>query len=562
MPEKQPHIYTRSSTAKTAKFLDNVASAKAEGASNATLATNMVNKEFDAPNELGAILDAVPQKDGVRMLDAVERGIAYYTAQHGTAPSADLVDAALQQGHSALFGDDGKGNILDSVPGTGSNSAASASTSLQPDRAVVAVVSALAEGIPVAGYLPVDIKSNQGTLAIVNHIAGSSYGDYAEGDLLDGVNGGDVYASSSRFAKIDVTGAGPFIGKFTGTNLGGGEVGFCDPAGTAVPVLRGRTIIYVAGIPAGMDNENAGSSSTALSGYVKIKGVEHTIAGTVAPDTGIVTITTISPALPADVAVYAQGFINYEKAPALIPSVMVSAQTYKLFANSWRVMTSATIDSSTQMRNELGIDVHQQALMAIRVQNAQERHYQAIRMMNALAENQKHDFDLDYTNRSQQMTRSQMWPDFRAAMGVVDQQMANVTMDHGTTHWYAGEALCAQFASMGEEHFQPSGVAARAGVYRVGRVFDKYELYYTPKHVFQAADGSEADLLCVGRSSNVARNVIILGDAVAPMFLDLNMNSDLKRSAALYARDFTTVNPHAPSAMGCAKVRIKGLKKA
>jgi hypothetical protein len=123
LPEKTTHIY-RIFDCQTAKFLDNVAGARADGASSTTLATNMVNKEFDAPEDLGKILDAVPAKDGARLLDAVERGVAYFTAQHGTAPTADLVDAALQQGRSALFGDDDKGNILDSAAGTGSNSSA------------------------------------------------------------------------------------------------------------------------------------------------------------------------------------------------------------------------------------------------------------------------------------------------------------------------------------------------------------------------------------------------------------------------------------------------------
>ena len=107
--------------------------------------------------------------------------------------------------------------------------------------------------------------------------------------------------------------------------------------------------------------------------------------------------------------------------------------------------------------------------------------------------------------------------------------------------------------------FVPSGVAARAGVYRIGRLFGKYDCYYSPKVVSQATDRTTAKVLAVGRSTNVARCPIVLGDAVAPTFLDLNMNDDLKAQQALYSRDFTKVNPHQPSALGCALINITNL---
>ena len=51
----------------------------------------------------------------------------------------------------------------------------------------------------------------------------------------------------------------------------------------------------------------------------------------------------------------------------------------------------------------------------------------------------------------------------------------------------------------------------------------------------------------------------MLGDAVSTTFLDLNMQSDLKRNAAMYARNFTSVNPHDPSSQGCAEINLTHL---
>ena len=113
--------------------------------------------------------------------------------------------------------------------------------------------------------------------------------------------------------------------------------------------------------------------------------------------------------------------------------------------------------------------------------------------------------------------------------------------------------------SLGSDMFVSSGIAARPSIYRVGRLFNKYEIYFSPKVATQAADLTTAKIIAIGRSSQVARCPIVLGDAVAPTFLDLNMQSDLKRNAAMYARDFTVVNPHEPSALGCAEITLTNL---
>jgi hypothetical protein len=159
------------------------------------------------------------------------------------------------------------------------------------------------------------------------------------------------------------------------------------------------------------------------------------------------------------------------------------------------------------------------------------------------------------------MNRAQIWQDFQAALGSADQDMANATMDHGITHLYVGKWLAAQFMSMGRDLFEPSGVVARPGIYRVGRLFGKYDVYYTPKGgPGENAGLTTSTMLAVGRSTQVARCPLVLGDAVAPTFLPLNMQSDLKNNSAMYARDFTVANPHRPSALGCARVSFTNLQ--
>lgn len=554
-----PAVLSSPSTKKVASFLDSLATAQSEGTQSAAVVGAIAtgNQDFSAPDNLVEVLSAAPTERRQALLDSVTLGIQRFTEAHGKPPTADVVEAALQQGRDAMFHSVNKdGQLLDSVA-TGD---ASEPTSLQPNRAVVATLMAISEAIPFAGMLPTDIKSNEAKLAIVSHIAGSTYGDYKEGDSFNGVGLGQVFASSSRMVRLPLDGANPLKGAFTATN-DPADPGYCLAGGTAIPVLARRTIIYVNGLPAAFDKGDGAGNNTAISGGVRIGSVDYTIAGSVSPDTGAVELTSVSPAFPAGTVVSAQGFVNYEKRPALMPSLILRAKTYPLYANPWRIETHISIDSDGQLRNELGIDPISSALMAVRNQSSAERHYNALEMMRAVGAGfQAPEYDLNYSGRSQQMNRGQMWVDLRTEMGTLDQQMAVRTMDHGITHIYAGDRLCANLASMPSEFFKPSGVTPRPGIYRVGRLFDLYDLYYTPKKLAQAADGSWAEMLCIGRSNDVARNPLLLGDAIAPTFMDLALDGSLQRKAALYARDFTCVNPHAPSASGAILMKIKGLR--
>lgn len=555
MSKKSHDQYATQGTRDVARFL--AASASLTGGLTGAAILDCVKGQsgVTAPKHLDMMLGRVTTGQELHIMDSVATGINLYTEAHGSAPTADVVEAALQQGYSAMLGIDSSGRLLDSATSDNHDPG-----SLQANRAVVATLSAIAEAIPFAAYLPVDIASNQAKLAILSHEAGSNYGDYTVGKIMNGVSAGDVYASSSRFIKFDHSGNVPYTGKFSETNLTGTDAGYCNPAATGVPVLRGRTILYVNGMVAATDSLNGSGANSPLTGSVDISGTTYTIAGTVTVASGAVSLTSVTPDFPVGTLVTAQGFVDYERAPALIPRVIVRANTYDLFANPWRVMTSLSIDAQGQFRNELGLDAVSQSLMAIRDQMSMERHYQALRMARDLGTNNTVTFDFDHVTQKAQKTRAQIWQDFMPVLFAANQKMANDTMDHGITHLYVSAWVAGQFTGLPDSMFKPSGVSSKAGVYRVGRLDDKYEVYYSPKVVEEASDQTSSAMIAIGRSTQVARCPIVLGDAVSPTFIDLNTQSDLNKQAAIYARDFTVVNPHGPSALGCARINLTNLK--
>jgi hypothetical protein len=138
--------------------------------------------------------------------------------------------------------------------------------------------------------------------------------------------------------------------------------------------------------------------------------------------------------------------------------------------------------------------------------------------------------------------------------------MANATINHGVDTLYLTGELASQVTGLPATDFVPSGISKRPGIYRLGRLWDTYEVYYTPYLLTETGNGDTSQILAIGRGTETARSPIICGDAVAPMLLELAMGQDLKYSNGYYQRSYTELNPHIPSAQGAALINVTGIK--
>ncbi len=507
--------------------------------------TALGQNDVAVPETLKGVLDAVGDKEVDGILRAVLDGANAYQAAHGQAMPADVLEQAFHSAYSTT--PEAQKAALDST----GNSLQSAQ-SYQSNRAIVAILTTTTEAIPFVHYLPADIKSNQAKLAILEHTTGSAGGLYAEGSLLDGAHSGDRFISSARDHVLTHGDAGALTGKITSIQKTSDT---CDPDGKVAKLVRGATIIYVNGLKAAQEVSSK-SVMSPIAGSVTIGDTQYAISGNVNTDTGEVVLA-VAPPLPTTVQVLAEGFIDYERQEDLTPSIITSVETFDLFANSWRALTRQSIDSRTQMSNELGLDSYSEGVIAIQAQFANERHYDVIRKARRVAVCNRETFNFNWDAAGDYKVRADIWRDFSSALGAVSQKMALLTMNHGVTHLYVGEKIAAQMQGLPNDIWQPSGISSRPGIYRVGRLFGKYDVYYTPRGVHEDAEGAE--ILCIGQASDVTRNAFILGDAVAPTVIPLATNSDLKTGAGYYARNFTAVNPHKHSAQGAALITVTNL---
>ena len=539
-----PQQYNSRETAEVAEFFDSLRDASTSGgvfdsAAADDFLVNATNQStgVKVPEKLQATLDEADDKTASMMTRAILDGAASYRTSHGGDCPADVLQQAIHLAYATT--NDARrasGMHLDSA-----TSEASDALSLQPNRAVVAILATLTEAIPFAHYLPADIN-----------------GSYAAGDIMDGGASGDAYISSGREHRCEVVmdaGAptGAITGKITAVQA---TPDTCDPNATAVKLLRGRALVYVDGMVAAKEVSPTGTGPSAVSGQIRIADTTHQISGTIHPDTGVIALTA-TPAVPESTNVLFEAFIDYERAPELTPEIITAVDTFQLYAKPWRVTTHQTIDSRTQMANELGLDPYSEGVLGIQSQFANERHYEVLRKARRLAGRNQDTFDFAWATQGDYKSRSDVWRDFSSVVGAVSQRMALSTMNHGVTHLYVGEKVAAQMQGLPTDIWQPSGVVERPGIFRLGRLFNRYDVYYSPKVVIEA--GSSAEILCVGRATDVTRNPFVLGDAVPPTVIPLSTQADLKSGAGFYARNFTSVNPHQPSSTGCALINVTNL---
>jgi len=557
----KPSEYLKKSTNEVALFVgelkDNATnkSGTFDSAAAADFMSTVTNQQsgVPVPESLQLVLDECDGKESSAVIKAILDGAGIYEYQHGCAAPADLLETAFHVAYSTTghavnkFGH--RNRLFDSA-----NSNHHDQLSLQPNRAVLAILTMMGEAIPFANYLPTDIGSNEAILAIMNHVAGSTHGSYAENAIMDGANSGDSYISASRVnVSMPAAGSGNITGALTRIQS---DYQTCDAAAAQIKLLRGRTNVFVNGLFAAKETDTSGAGNSAVSGTITISGTTYTIGGTINTDTGVYALTS-SPALPTTVPVAVEGFIDLERAPELTPSIITSVNNYKYHATAWRAITQQTIDSRTQMSNELGLDPYSESVFAIQGQFANERHYNVLYKALRLAVNNQDTFDFNWSSRSQQMNRAQIWRDLFPKFGGVSQKMALDTMDHGVSHIYVGKLGMTNFLAMPDDIFEPSGITNRPGIFRLGRYMKSVDVYYTPKGITETSNSTQ--LLCIGKGNNVAMNPFVLGDAEAPTIMPLAVNADMKQGAAFYARNFTSVNKYAPAASGCGLINVTNL---
>jgi hypothetical protein len=506
------------------------------------------------PASLAAALAVLPEEHHADLLDSINAGQSVYQAAHGRAADPSITVTALQRlvADRTPMKDLGIGRAaLDSATNVHHNQ-----LSLQPAAAILAVMKMFSEAHPLAVYLPTDVKSNEARLIIAEHATGSDFGDYTANSSLNGILAGGSYFDGERMLNLGSAGGAGYTVTVTARN--GVAAGAGNPA---LPLLRGRTMILVNGRPVAYEARiPGGSGNNSIAGQVVIAGTTHAITGTSNSDTGVVA-ATFAPALPAGHAVGVIAYVDYERDPDLAPKINFMAQSYSMFAHASRGLTELSIDAQTQFSQEAGLDARGQMQLALRNQLAAERFYKSNYKLLAIAQAFQRQWDYDYTTQIGEKDYFQLWANLQPVLAAESQAMAERTNDHGIDTLFMTGDLAALCRGLPPTMWQSSGLVDRPGVYRMGKLFGLYDTYYVPagRGLVDNPGAGTSQILAAGRGTEVARNPLVMGDAVPAMLVPLAFNSDMKTKDGFYHRGFSEINPHPESQLGAALINVINL---
>ncbi|MGX2973733.1 hypothetical protein ACWIUH_01430 [Ursidibacter arcticus] len=492
--------------------------------------------QLDSVTEMGEKLHSVDNDTDVSVIrKAMLDGANAYKQAHGCLPNADAVAIALD--HAKIILDDATSE---------SSSQNHYSRALVPQKVTLAIRAMLTGATPFAHYLQADPLTGEAPFIIVSHNTGSKTGQYDVGQSLNGVNGGDNYIMSDRTHKLTSSDQTAFTGKITTVMTGPFE---CKQDATAHPLYPNRTQILVNGLVCAT-SQGAGEQESAV-GSAKIGNKEYAFTATVTLKTGETTVT-FKEAVPENTAVFVKAFLNLEEAGLTTPSIRIDALKRTIFAQSYRSQVVVTPEAKVQFEKEIGIDPAFEGTLAIRNQHAQEIMYKALRNLTIIGQFANPNiFDFSWQTQGVEKTQAQIAIELIGQISKISQTMANQNNSHGVSHIYVGDTMRALFLSMGRDFFEPSGLAARPGVYRLGRLAGQYEVYYTPKGIIPAENsnlgsGKWADrmLLIGANSANPAFNPVIMGEASAP-FIDPIPKSESSANTGYWVtgKNFCEQNP-------------------
>lgn len=382
-------------------------------------------------------------------------------------------------------------------------------------------------------YIPA--QANECEIFEIKRVAGSNFGDYKLGDVLDN----SAYGQYSSLNQIYAFPAGEQPdGALKAFVYDSANAGF----NVAAPFKKGSVKVWLDG--AIVATEVAGQTGK-VYGTTTIGGNEVVINGTITAASGKVELTT-SVALGAGQLMLLEYDVDIEKAPELIPLIGNDMTSYLLRPHESVLAVEHNIQSYWTMNREYGIDYRSMQMSELRNYLAYEKDVRNLRKM-ILAISKTYTFDLK-VEAGQYF--KEHYETLHKLLLVISQEMQAKTEVSGLVGLYCGPQASAVIKSLGAPHFQMvEGYRQVNRVHYVGKLFGQFKIFEVPveieviKGVPQTKLGT-FDCLCYARGDGHAEAGIVVGDAVPATIYSHNVNAALKDRNTIWELAYCDIHPN------------------
>lgn len=359
----------------------------------------------------------------------------------------------------------------------------------------------------------------------VQRIAGTNFGDFRRGDVIDDTTVGQYSQMRQRY---------PFVAEQLPDGVKKQHVFTpkTDLANTTIdiPLKKGSVSIFFNRARVARDFEQKNGK---LYGDIKVGGTTVNINGTIDYATGVVTVDT-SAALPADSDLHVEFEVDIEAKPELIPTIDHDMFSCKLRPSQSAIAADATIQAMFTMQREFGVDLKSMQMSQMRNFLANEKAVKHLQDMN-FACRRSTSFNLYVpVGEDWKLHREKLHEEFQK----ISQTILAATRTTGLRGMFAGIQASTILKSLGAPFFTPAPNYQQTNrVHYAGLLFGVWKVYEAPVVI------DEWDILCYGRGASHSEAGYVAGDAVPATMYNHPIGVNLRSRNTLWELSYGEIHP-------------------
>lgn len=371
-------------------------------------------------------------------------------------------------------------------------------------------------------YIPV--RTEEVELFELETVAGSTFGDKKEGDVITPLSSGQYSFLRQRF---DCTAKGDGSKKDFAF-----DTALHTPAKKKLPFKSGSVIVYVSKDQAAQDDKDG-----SIFGKFGQGGEVVTATGDINYVDGKVTASFSKP-LAEGAIVTVEYQVDIERSPELIPHISHKPSSFKLYPTERVLRADATIQAMFKMKTEHNLDMRSMNITRLRDFLASDDANTQLRDI-AWHCSKETPFSANIPANS-----NDTWKDrfeyIKSVFMAISDEMMTETEESGLVGVYCGRGLSSFMKMLPSDCFKFSANYKQVNrTHFVGVAFGMFKIYECPfEEIVPTYEG-----IGYGKSDRLGRAPYYVGDVIAPTLYDHETGQNLHKSDTIWAKGFNSLNP-------------------
>ncbi|MFA0012110.1 hypothetical protein AB4391_01990 [Vibrio lentus] len=443
--------------------------------------------------------------------------VRHYHSMHGEMPSAELMSSMHNSISNMLDPNTDNPQLRAILDSAGDGAMSSSEGIIQRNRMVALVVPVQLMMVTNDMVTHIPANYNKSEIFRINRVAGSTFGDLSEGDVIDVDFNGQYSTMDQRHE----------IGSGDGTKV---DFSFdIASKSKAMPFVKGKVRILVDRMPVGGDDGKGGI----FGKFIDADGDTVTFTGTVNYQIGQLALK-FSKAPKTGIEIHTIADISIEKDPSLIPTVEHEMVSYELFPHESALVSSNSIQSQFTGKREYNIDIAGMQLATARNLMAADKDRKRLNDIYFYAKGEK-TFDLTIPSG---LSYRQHYEMIQTVLLAISTELMNRTKRSGLVGLVAGREASRVLKSLGAPHlvYAPNYRQLPQPHY-VGTVFG-YKFKEDP-HM-----PDPWKILCYAKGREHGDAGYVAGDAISAINYAHSIGRNLKHENTLYELAYRDLHPH------------------